>query len=68
MVGVLEVLEVLKIIDSSILLCLFGLPMLGATILLFIPASALKIIKIVAVAISLIVAVLAIYILSLIHI
>ena len=62
MVGVLEVLEVLKIIDSSILLCLFGLPMLGATLLLFIPSSALKIIKIVAFAVSLVVAVLAIYI------
>ena len=62
MVGVLEVLEVLKIIDSSILLCLFGLPMLGATLLLFIPAAALKIIKIVAFAVSLVVAVLAIYI------
>ena len=59
MVGVLEVLEGM---DSFALLCLVGLPMLGAVILLFVPGGALKVIKIVAITVSFVVAVLAIYI------
>ena len=48
--------------DSFVLLCLLGLPMLGAVILLFVPAGALKVVKVVAVTVSFVVAVLAIYI------
>ena len=59
MVGVLEVLEGM---DSFVLFCLVGLTMLGAVILLFVPAGALKGIKVVAVTVSFVVAVLAIYI------